>query len=73
MFLWDLMYNNNLSGSDLRSCRELKDNLQQWSVLSPHAVGNSHDSWGTECKMLLTQMDRQKGALLKQIESSVIR
>lgn len=52
---------------------ELKENLQQWGVLSPHAVGNSHDSWGAECNMLLMQMDRQKGAWLKQIESSVMR
>lgn len=73
VFLWDLMYTSKLGGADLRTCMELKESLQQWGVLSPHAVGNSHDSWGEECSMLLTQMDRQRGAWEKQMESAIIR
>lgn len=67
------MYNNKVTGPDIRTCQELKESLQQWGILSSHVIGNSHDVWGDECNFLLNETDKQMSAWEKQIEAATIR
>lgn len=65
VWLWALMYGQGvqqLQPADFRACEELKEQLQRWGVLSPHAIGHAHDNWEGEVTLLLREAERQRAA-----------
>ncbi|XP_034250095.1 lysosomal-trafficking regulator isoform X2 [Thrips palmi] len=67
VWLWALMYGqgvHQLQPADFRACEELKEQLQRWGVLSPHAIGHSHDNWEGEVTLLLREAERQRLAFV---------
>lgn len=78
VWLWALMYgqeSHQLPSADIRACEELKEQLQRWGVLSPHAIGHAHDNWEGEVTLLLREAERQMAAYVTHnrdaIEKSV--
>lgn len=74
VWLWALVYGqglHQLQPADLRACEELKEQLQRWGVLSPHAVGHSHDNWEGEVTLLLGAAERQRVACVTQARDSM--
>lgn len=69
VWLWALMYGqgvSHLQPADFRACEELKEQLQRWGVLSPHAIGHSHDNWEGEVTLLLREAERQRVTFVAQ-------
>lgn len=76
VWLWALMYGqgcNELSPADLRACEELKEQLQRWGVLSPHAIGHSHDNWEGEVTLLHREAERQRVAFVAHGRDAMLK
>lgn len=74
MWLWALMYGQGqLPPADVRACEELKEQLQRWGILSPHAIGHSHDNWEGEVTLLLREAERQRSAFVAHSRDAMER
>ncbi|KAK3927653.1 Lysosomal-trafficking regulator [Frankliniella fusca] len=65
VWLWSLMHgqeSHQLASADIRACEEMKEQLQRWGVLSPHAIGHAHDNWEGEVTLLLREAERQRAS-----------
>lgn len=73
VYLWELIYNNELDCRDSKICEELKECIQQWGIVSSDVIIKNISSWKEKCSNFLREAELQMNAWKKQREMVTIK